>query len=83
MMNWEDAEAYCANAGRHLISIHSDEDQEAVEDLCSSISLSGSSGCWIGLTDPDGDGNWGMFQSISFSNTLILSNVFVLPPHFG
>merc|ERR1719295_219430 len=51
-MNWYEADDYCQGLGRHLVSIHSDDDMDAVADLC------GSYYCWIGLTSADGSNDY-------------------------
>lgn len=48
-MTWSDANDYCLGFGRNLISIHSNETQWAMEELCDSVDHSGSQGCWMGL----------------------------------
>jgi len=50
-MNFDDARDYCIDLNTDLVSIHSVEEQEVAEDLCSSFNHSAvkSWGCWIGL----------------------------------
>merc|ERR1712130_1069431 len=50
-MNFDDARDYCIDLNTDLVSIHSVEQQEVAEELCSSFNHSAvkSWGCWIGL----------------------------------
>ena len=46
VMSWADANDYCLQFGRNLVSIHNEEEQEAFHELCDTMDHSGSYGCW-------------------------------------
>lgn len=53
--SWEQAKTVCEGMGGHLVTITSREEDE----FCFNMFLrSGVSGCWIGATDADSEGNW-------------------------
>ena len=53
LRSYADASTYCQSFGSELPSIHSEEQMEEAIQLCD-----GLSGCWIGLTDIDNEGEW-------------------------
>ena len=52
-LSFDDAEAYCQDIGRHLVSIHSSSERDAAKALCKTVDHVGvtSRGCWIGLSE--------------------------------
>ena len=54
-MNFYNADDYCERYGGKLLSVHSDEQQEAAVNVCTTAYHSDHeySGCWIGLHQPD------------------------------
>jgi len=58
-MDFDDAQDYCQSLGGDLLSIHSEETQEAAAALCDSFDHSEYDsdypGCWIGLFQPNND----------------------------
>lgn len=55
VMTWEDAEAFCENAGGHLVTISGWREQLIVSEL---ISDGAYSTYWLGATDKDWEGAW-------------------------
>jgi len=50
-MTWQDSKLYCENTGSVLTSIHSEAENQFINDLCGSI-------CYIGMSDIDHEGDW-------------------------
>ncbi|MCD8015632.1 MAG: hypothetical protein LUG99_21220 [Lachnospiraceae bacterium] len=66
---WEEAKKYCETLGGHLVTITSQEEQDAVFDYVQSVA--DDEDIWIGLTDADGEGNWNYWvtgEEVTYTN---------------
>ena len=53
---WEEAKAYCESVGGYLVTITSEQEQNAVYNYIKN--LEGEDDIWIGLTDSHREGDW-------------------------
>ncbi|MCD8382108.1 MAG: leucine-rich repeat protein [Clostridiales bacterium] len=68
-LEWEDANAYCESLGGHLVTITSEEEQNAVYNYISA--LAGNVDIWIGISDSDEEGNWSTWitgETVTYTN---------------
>ena len=49
--SWKDAESVCESEGGHLASVHSQEENQFIEDISGNYT-------WLGGTDVDTEGQW-------------------------
>lgn len=66
VMTWEKAEAFCENAGGHLATITSRQEQLAIAQLFSDAPYSAY---WLGATDKEWEGAWKWVTGESFDWT--------------
>lgn len=65
--SWKDAKIKCEEAGGHLVTIHSDDENDIV------LKVMGLEHGWIGLTDEGIEGNfsWITNESLTYTNWMI------------
>lgn len=69
---WRDAKNTCSGLGGHLVTITSNEENTYIGTLISEH-------CWIGLTDPNNDGNHAPSITLYLNNSspISLKNQFI------
>lgn len=69
-LTWDEAEAYCESLGGHLVTITSQEEQEAVFNYLVSA-VGDESNVLIGLSDADNEGDWSTWvtgEPVTYTN---------------
>lgn len=68
-MSWEDAKAFCEEQGGHLVTITSEEEQNAVYQYVSQFGIDAD--IWIGISDIESEGDWSHWvtgEEVTYTN---------------
>lgn len=68
-MSWEDAKAFCEEQGGHLVTITSEEEQNAVYQYVAQFGIDAD--IWIGISDVESEGDWSHWvtgEEVTYTN---------------